>query len=77
MLRVKFVAAFVWVALILVVILQNQNPVDTEFLFMTLTAPQAALLSISTLCGMAVFMLVALRRKVRNGGDPQRVKRSA
>ena len=39
---------------------QNTQPVETKLLFVTLTMPRAALLSLTMLIGIAVGILVAL-----------------
>lgn len=43
-----------------IAIFQNTRPVTTRFLFITLTMPNAVLISLSMLVGMAVGILVAL-----------------
>ena len=58
--KIKLWAALVLVALILVVVFQNREPVATRFLFATIIMPRAALLSITLLIGVAVGMLVSL-----------------
>ncbi len=58
--RAKLIAALVLAAVAGVVVLQNTEPVETRFLFMTVTLPRAALLGITLLIGVAVGILVAL-----------------
>ena len=65
MVRVKLITALVLVALVIVVVLQNTQPVETKFLFVTLTMPRAALLGITMLIGMAVGILIALGLSAR------------
>lgn len=60
MARVKLISALVLVALVIIVVLQNTQTVETKFLFITLTLPRAALLGITMLIGVAVGMLLAL-----------------
>lgn len=60
MAKTKLTAALVLVALLLIVVLQNMQPVDTTLLFMTVTMPRAALLGIAILIGVGVGILVAL-----------------
>ena len=59
MVRAKLTLAFVLVALLLIIVFQNTQPVETKFLFMTVTMPRAALLGITMLIGIAVGILVA------------------
>ena len=60
MVRAKLIAALVLIAVVIVVVLQNTQPVETKLLFATLTMPRAALLAITMLIGIAVGILVAL-----------------
>jgi len=60
MAKAKLIAALVLIALFLVVVLQNTQPVETKFLFVSVTMPRAALLAMTMLIGVAVGMLVAL-----------------
>ena len=60
MVRVKLIAGLVLVAVILVVVFQNKQPVETKLLFLTLTMPRAALLGLTMLIGIAVGILVTL-----------------
>ena len=60
MVRVKLIAGLVLVAVILVVVFQNKQPVETKLLFVTLTMPRAALLGLTMLIGIAVGILVTL-----------------
>ncbi|MDF1799974.1 MAG: LapA family protein [Planctomycetota bacterium] len=60
MARVKLFAALALIAMVLVVILQNRQPVETKILFMTIVMPRAALLAITMLIGVGVGMLVSL-----------------
>lgn len=58
--KAKLIAALVLVAVVLIIVLQNTQPVETRVLFMTLTMPRAALLAITMLIGVGVGMLIAL-----------------
>ncbi|MFI9654521.1 LapA family protein [Guyparkeria sp. GHLCS8-2] len=58
--KAKLIAALVLVAVVLIIVLQNTQPVETRMLFMTLTMPRAALLAITMLIGVGVGMLIAL-----------------
>lgn len=60
MVRAKQIAALVLVAVVLIVVLQNTQPVETKFLFISVTMPRAALLAVTMLIGIAVGMLAAL-----------------
>ena len=60
MAKAKLIAAFVLVAVALVVVLQNTQPVETKFLFLAVIMPRAALLAITMLIGIAVGILIAL-----------------
>lgn len=46
-------------------ILQNGNPVQTKFLFITVTMPQSALLAITLLTGVAAGIVLALGQSGR------------
>ena len=54
MVKAKLIAALVIVSLVLIVVLQNTQPVETKILFVTLTMPRAALLAITMLIGIGV-----------------------
>jgi uncharacterized integral membrane protein len=60
MARLKLIAALTAVLLSIIVILQNTQPVETKFLFTTITMPNAALLGLTLLIGIAVGIVVAL-----------------
>ena len=65
MAKAKLIVAFVLVALALVVVFQNTQPVETKFLFASVTIPSAALLAITLLIGIAIGILIALGLSVR------------
>ena len=60
MAKVKLISAFVLIAIVIIVVLQNTQPVETKFLFMTMVMPRAALLTITLLVGFAAGILVAI-----------------
>jgi putative membrane protein len=59
MVRAKLITALVLVAVVIVVVFQNTQPVETKLLFVTMTMPRATLLAITLLIGIAVGILVA------------------
>jgi len=63
--KAKLITALVLVLLLLVVVLQNTQQVETRILFVTLTMPRAALLAGTLLVGIAVGMLGALGLMVK------------
>lgn len=64
-LRLIVVAILAILALILV--LQNKEPVTTQILFATVVMPQAVLLTVTFLLGLAVGLLFAFVRKRTKG----------
>lgn len=60
MTKVKIIGALVAVLLFVVVILQNTQSVETRFLFVTITMPNAALLGLTLLVGIGIGLVVAL-----------------
>lgn len=60
MTKFKIYAALVLIVLILIVIFQNTEPVETKILFVTITMPRAALLAVTMLIGAAAGILMAL-----------------
>jgi lipopolysaccharide assembly protein A len=58
--KLKLITALVAVLLVLIVILQNTQPVETSFFFYKMTMPNAALIGLALLAGMAAGILVAL-----------------
>lgn len=59
--KMKLITALGLAVLGVIWILQNIGPVQTKFLFITVTMPQAVLLAITMLMGVAVGILLALR----------------
>ena len=56
----KLIGALMAILLIVIVILQNTQPVATRLLFITITMPNAVLVGLSLLVGVAAGILVAL-----------------
>jgi uncharacterized integral membrane protein len=67
--KLKLIGALTAVLLSVIVILQNTQPVQTKFLLVTITMPNAVLLGITLLIGIALGILVSLtlsgKRKTR------------
>ncbi len=60
--KIRLVGMACILVLAIVWILQNRGPVQTRFLFVTVTMPQSALLAITPLAGIAAGMLVSLEQ---------------
>lgn len=58
--RMKLIGVLAAVVLGLIVILQNTQPVETRFLFIKITMPNAILLGLTLLVGMAIGIFLAL-----------------
>jgi uncharacterized integral membrane protein len=58
--KAKLIGMLTAVVLGLIVILQNTQPVETRFLFFKITMPNAVLLGLTLLVGVAIGILVAL-----------------
>ena len=58
--RFKLIATAILALLGVVIILQNTEPVETKFLFLSITMPRAVLLMGTTLIGFALGVLVSL-----------------
>ena len=58
--RAKIIAALVLTVLVIVIVLQNTEPVATKLLFITVIMPRAALLALTTLVGFALGLLACL-----------------
>ncbi|SEM25562.1 Protein of unknown function [Syntrophus gentianae] len=77
MINFKLLAAFSAILLILIVIIQNSQPVETKFLFISITMPNAALLASTLLIGIFVGILIALSfssAKRKPGGKQEKIK---
>ncbi|MEI6613627.1 MAG: lipopolysaccharide assembly protein LapA domain-containing protein, partial [Chrysiogenales bacterium] len=64
--RMKLVGMLTAVVLSVIVILQNTQPVETRFLFIKITMPNAILLGLTLLIGIAIGILVALTRSSKS-----------
>lgn len=60
MVKIKLYTALVLIVLVLIIVLQNTELVETKILFATIIMSRAALLGITMLIGVAVGFLVAL-----------------
>ena len=58
--KAKLWGALALIVLALIWVLQNRSPVTTRFLVITVEMPQAALLVLTLLIGVAIGLLVAL-----------------
>lgn len=58
--KVKLIVALAIILLAVIWIVQNTGPVETRFLFVKVTMPQAALLAITFLVGGGAGILLAL-----------------
>ena len=63
--RIKFIGIGVLVLLIIIVVLQNTERVDTKLLFFTITMPRALLLAATAAIGFIVGLMSSL--KIRRG----------
>lgn len=55
----RIIVAVLLLGLVVVVVLQNTEPVDTRFLFATVSMPRALLLVLTLLAGFALGLLAA------------------
>jgi len=60
--KIRLIAAVGLVVVAIIWILQNGGPVQTKFLFVTVTMPHSALLAIILLVGVAAGILLALNQ---------------
>lgn len=58
--KLKVIATVVFAILLLIVILQNTETVETRLLFVTVAMPRAALLSFAVLLGIVLGLLTSL-----------------
>ena len=65
--RVKRIGALTALVLGVIVILQNTHAVETRFLFLKVTMPNAVLLGLTLLVGIALGVLMALIMSSRRG----------
>ena len=64
--KMKLVGMLTAVVLSVIVILQNTQPVETRFMFIKITMPNAILLGLTLLIGIAIGILVALTRSSKS-----------
>jgi putative membrane protein len=65
--RVKHIGAITALVLGIIVILQNTHPVETRILFFKITMPNAILLGLTLLVGVALGVLMSLITSSRRG----------
>ncbi|MBX2991231.1 MAG: LapA family protein [Bacteroidetes bacterium] len=58
--KLRLVGALIGVVLLIIVILQNTEDVDTRILFVTISMPRALLIFISALIGAAVGIVAGM-----------------
>ena len=63
--RIKFIGIGLLVLLIIIVVLQNTERVDTNILFYTITMPRALLLAAAAAIGFIIGLMSSL--KIRKG----------
>ena len=69
---VRLIVALMLSILVIIVVLQNTEAVETRLLFVTLAMPRAVLLFTTTLIGFALGILTSLvwmRKKNKPGGS--------
>jgi uncharacterized integral membrane protein len=71
MAKLKIYGAVILIVLMLIVVLQNTEQVETKLLFITITMPRAALLALTLLIGMAVGMLISLGMVNKRSGKTE------
>jgi uncharacterized integral membrane protein len=64
--KIKLYTGLVLLAIVLIVVFQNTQVVETKFLFMTMTMPRAALLAITMLIGIFIGILISLSISGKN-----------
>lgn len=65
----KLIVSSVLSALILIVVFQNTEPVETKILFITITMPRAVLLFVTTIIGFALGIMVSFMMMKRGQID--------
>ena len=63
----RLIASLSAVVLVLIVILQNTQPVSTKVLFFTITMPNAVMIGVTLLIGVAAGMVGALAMTGKRG----------
>jgi len=73
--RIKLIGSLTAVLLIVIIILQNTQPVETRILFISITMPNAILIGLTLLIGVAAGILITLtlsgKRYPLKAGRPQ------
>lgn len=63
--KIKVVLAIILAILMLIVVLQNTEQIQTNILFISIKMPLAALLFVTAMIGFLIGLLVASRRMFR------------
>ena len=58
--RIQLIGALTAILLIVIIILQNMQSVETRILFITITMPNAVLIGFTLLIGVAAGIVIAL-----------------
>ena len=72
--KARLIATVVLAVLVVIVVLQNTETVETRLLFATVTMPRAVLLLTTALVGFALgvltaFLMMRQRQRPRTGGE--------
>jgi uncharacterized integral membrane protein len=74
--KAKIIGVVAAIVLAVIVILQNTQPVETRFLFFKATMPNAVLLALTLLVGMAIgILLVVVASSRRSAANKNRKSR--
>jgi len=68
MAKVRLIVAVVLALLVVIIIFQNTEPVETRILFATITMPRAVLLLVTTVIGFASGIIVSFLLSKRKKG---------
>jgi putative membrane protein len=73
--KMKLIGALTAIAVGIILIVQNTQPVETKFLFIKFTMPNSVLLGLTLLIGIAIGILVSLvtsrRQEAKKKRKPQ------
>lgn len=72
MTKAKLIGVITIIVVALLVILQNRQPVETRFLFITITMPNAVLLGLTLLVGVVTGGLIVMIMLGKRGGTTRR-----
>lgn len=72
MTKAKLIGVITIIVAALLVILQNRQPVETRFLFITITMPNAVLLGLTLLVGVVTGGLIVMIMLGKRGGTTRR-----